>query len=268
MQLPILSLRYDRRQHHFFALAPNVLHPLYRAAIGLATQLAQPLKHASSTPRNQYSDQTLLLKSEKLAIRRGARLIIDGLSFETAAGEALLLTGPNGAGKTTLLRSIAGFLTPEDGQISLRGGDDELEVGEQSHYVGHANGIKSNLTVAENLEFWCAYLNGNSDRTVRRDRVERALELMQLSSLEDIPAAYLSAGQKRRLGLGRLLVADRPLWLLDEPTVSLDAASVKLLASIVEKHLEGGGLALAATHIPLGLEHARELRLGVKRQAA
>ncbi len=210
----------------------------------------------------------MLLKTEKLYVRRGAHLIIDGLSFETAAGEALLLTGPNGAGKTTLLRSIAGFLTPESGQIGLLGGDDERDVGEQSHYVGHANGIKSNLTAAENLEFWCAYLSGEGNWSVRRERVEQALERMQLSSLEDIPAAYLSAGQKRRLGLGRLLVANRPLWLLDEPTVSLDAASVKLLATILDQHLERGGLALAATHIPLGLEHARELRLGGKGRAA
>jgi heme exporter protein A len=210
----------------------------------------------------------LLLKAEKLAVRRGARLIIDGLSFEAAAGEVLLLTGPNGAGKTTLLRSVAGFLTPEAGQIRLQGGDDEKEVGEQSHYVGHANGIKSNLTAAENLEFWCAYLGSEAQRQARRERVDLALERLRLSSLEDIPAAYLSAGQKRRLGLGRLLVADRPLWLLDEPTVSLDAASVKLLAKIVDEHLEGGGLALAATHIPLGLENARELRLGARGQAA
>jgi len=210
----------------------------------------------------------LRLQAEKLAVRRGARIVIDGLSFEAVAGEALLLTGPNGAGKTTLLRAVAGFLTPEAGQIRLQGGDNDREVGEQAHYVGHANGIKSNLTTAENLAFWCAYLGGGRENRVRRERVELALERLRLLSLEDIPAAYLSAGKKRRLGLGRLLVADRPLWLLDEPTVSLDAASVKLLAGIVHEHLQGGGIVLAATHIPLGLEHARELRLGVKRQSA
>lgn len=224
--------------------------------------------NAAQDTNKKNPDQTLLLKAEKLAVRRGARLIIDGLSFEAAAGEVLLLTGPNGAGKTTLLRSVAGFLTREGGQIRLEGGDDEQEVGEQSHYVGHANGIKSNLTAAENLEFWCAYLSGGTARQGRRERVDLALERLRLSSLEDIPAAYLSAGQKRRLGLGRLLVADRPLWLLDEPTVSLDAASVKLLAKIVDEHLEGGGLALAATHLPLGLENARELRLGGRGQPA
>lgn len=202
------------------------------------------------------------LSAENLSVRRGNRLVIDGLSFDADSGEALLLTGPNGAGKTTLLRAVAGFLTPEAGKISLEGGDQEREIGEQAHYVGHANGIKSSLTAAENLEFWCAYLGGPAARTARRDRVYEALERLRLAALEDIPAAYLSAGQKRRLGLGRLLVADRPLWLLDEPTVSLDAASVALLAGIVKEHLSGGGLVLAATHIPLGLESARELRLG------
>jgi len=204
----------------------------------------------------------LRLTAENLSIRRGNRLVIDGLSFAADSGEVLLLTGPNGAGKTTLLRAIAGFLPLESGNTTLHGGDTEREIGEQSHYVGHANGIKSSLTAAENLEFWCAYLGGSATRTHRRDRVYGALDRLRLAALEDIPAAYLSAGQKRRLGLGRLLVADRPLWLLDEPTVSLDAASVALLAGIVEEHLSGGGLVLAATHIPLGLGSARELRLG------
>lgn len=203
------------------------------------------------------------LTAENLIIRRGNRVVIDGLSFETESGSALLLTGPNGAGKTTLLRSIAGFLQPASGTISLEGGDAQAEVGEQAHFVGHANGIKSGLTVGENLEFWCDYLGGANDRPARRERVDSALEQLQLMSLEDIPAAYLSAGQRRRLGLCRLLVADRKLWLLDEPTVSLDSASVRMIAGIVQNHLTAGGLVLAATHLPLGLEGARELRLGM-----
>ncbi len=201
------------------------------------------------------------LAAEKLSIRRGNRLVIDGLSFTAKSGEALLLTGPNGAGKTTLLRAIAGFLALESGEIGLEGGDPEREIGEQSHFVGHANGIKSSLTVGENLEFWCDYLDSSTTRTTRRDRVFDALERLRLSALEDIPAAYLSAGQKRRLGLGRLIIANRPLWLLDEPTVSLDTASVELLAGIVKDHLASSGIVLAATHIPLGLEGARELHL-------
>lgn len=199
---------------------------------------------------------------EHIVVRRGTRLVIDDLSFAAEPGEALLLVGPNGAGKTTLLRALAGFLTPEAGEIRLVGGDPERDLGEQAHFVGHANGIKAGLTVAENLDFWAAYLAPGDDRATRRDRVDDSLETLRLLDLENIPAAYLSAGQKRRLGLGRLMVAHRPIWLLDEPTVSLDAASVELLAGIVGRHLAGGGLALAATHIPLGLDGARELRLG------
>lgn len=205
---------------------------------------------------------------DHLAVRRGTRLVIDELSFSATAGQALLLTGPNGAGKTTLLRAIAGFIAPENGNISLEGGDEDREIGEHCHYVGHANGIKSSLTVAENLTFWANYLAPDAARTDRRNHVFDALERLNLAALEDIPAAYLSAGQKRRLGLGRLLVADRPLWLLDEPTVSLDTASVALLAGVVKEHLAGGGLAVAATHIPLGLEEPAELRLGTARAPA
>lgn len=208
------------------------------------------------------------LTIDQLAVRRGSRLVIDDLSFSAKAGQALLLTGPNGAGKTTLLRTIAGFIAHESGTISLEGGDAEREIGEQSHYVGHANGIKSGLSVSENLTFWAEYLAPDAARAEQRDRIFEALERLNLVSLEDIPAAYLSAGQKRRLGLGRLLVAERPLWLLDEPTVSLDTASVALLAGIVKNHIAGGGLAVAATHIPLGLEDSAELRLGAARAPA
>lgn len=208
----------------------------------------------------------LRLSAENLVVRRGTRRIIDGLSFAAPAGRAVLLTGPNGAGKTTLIRAIAGFLAIEAGVLSLEGGDSERDIGEQAHYVGHANGIKSTLTVAENLRFWAEYLDQPASRQrasheETADRVDHALERLKLIELEDIPAAYLSAGQKRRLGLGRLMVAERPLWLLDEPTVSLDTASVAILAGIIEDHLAAGGLAIAATHIPLGLTNVDELRL-------
>lgn len=202
------------------------------------------------------------LSAENLVLQRGQRTLIEQLSFTVAAGEVLLLTGPNGAGKTTLLRSIAGFLTPAAGKIALSGGDDEHTVGEQAHFVGHANGVKSSLTVIENLEFWAAYLDPKANRLARLDRVEIALDAFRLASLADIPAGYLSAGQKRRLGLARLLLAHRPLWLLDEPTSSLDDASAGRLATTVNEHVNSGGLAIAATHLALGFEHARELRLG------
>ena len=135
--------------------------------------------------------------------------------------------------------------------------------------MGHANGIKASLTVAENLRFWTEYL-AEDDRDGNADRLDEALDHFNLLDLSDIPAGYLSAGQKRRLGLARLLVAHRPLWLLDEPTVSLDTASVALLAKAVDAHVTGGGIAIAATHIPLGLAKTRELRLvgGVAAEAA
>lgn len=202
------------------------------------------------------------LSAENLVLQRGQRTLIEHLSFTVAAGEVMLLTGPNGAGKTTLLRSIAGFLTPAAGTIALRGGSDEHTAGEQAHFVGHANGVKSSLTVVENLEFWAAYLAPASDRQARLDRIDAALDAFRLVSLADIPAGYLSAGQKRRLGLARLLLAHRPLWLLDEPTSSLDDASSERLCVTINEHIASGGLAIAATHLDLGLEHARELRLG------
>ncbi len=211
----------------------------------------------------------LQLIADQLQVTRGARTIIRDLSFEVAAGEALLLTGANGAGKTTLIRTLAGFLAPSGGTIRLNGGDPERDIAEQSHYVGHANGIKASLTVAENLRFWTEYL-AEDDRDGNADRLDEALDHFNLLDLSDIPAGYLSAGQKRRLGLARLLVAHRPLWLLDEPTVSLDTASVALLAKAVDAHVTGGGIAIAATHIPLGLAKTRELRLvgGVAAEAA
>src|SRR6478672_11671116 len=202
----------------------------------------------------------LQLIADQLQVTRGARTIIRDLSFEVAAGEALLLTGANGAGKTTLIRTLAGFLAPSGGAIRLDGGDAERDIAEQSHYVGHANGIKASLTVAENLRFWTEYL-AEDDGDGNADRLEEALDHFNLLDLSDIPAGYLSAGQRRRLGLARLLVAHRTLWLLDEPTVSLDTASVTLLAKAVDAHVTGGGIAIAATHIPLGLAKTREMRL-------
>jgi len=199
--------------------------------------------------------------------------VIDGLSLLAVEGECLILRGPNGAGKTTLIRTLAGFLDPIEGSVMLAAPADELAgssrpsldqdipLPEQSHYIGHLNGIKSNLTVAENLAFWNAYLDPGAAKGERLDRIDEALETFGLMPLEDIPAGYLSAGQKRRVGLARLLLADRPLWLLDEPTVSLDSASVAILAGLIERHLAGGGLAVAATHIPLGLDKARVFEL-------
>lgn len=208
------------------------------------------------------SAKLVQLIAENLLLQRGHRTLIDDLSFTLTSGEVLLLTGPNGAGKTTLLRSVAGFFRPSEGRIGLNGGNDELSVGEQAHFVGHANGVKSSLTVIDNLEFWARYLEPSATRASALERVDKALEVFRLSALADIPAGYLSAGQKRRVGLARLVLAHRSLWLLDEPTSSLDDASASGLAGVVNEHVANGGLAIAATHLPLGFKPARELRIG------
>ncbi|MBY6092730.1 heme ABC exporter ATP-binding protein CcmA [Maritimibacter alkaliphilus] len=178
------------------------------------------------------------LTIKDLAIARGGIPVLRGLSFSLAAGEALILRGPNGIGKTTLLRTIAGLQPPLAGEISA---DRELIA-----YAAHADGIKATLSVEENLRFWAA-IYGTGDITP-------ALEGFDLTKLTDRPAGGLSAGQKRRLGLARLMVTGRPIWVLDEPTVSLDVASVALFAQAVQRHLAGGGMALIATHIDLGLD--------------
>jgi heme exporter protein A len=173
-----------------------------------------------------------------LTVARGGVPVLSGITFRLAAGEAALLRGPNGSGKTTLLRTIAGLQPPMAGEVSL--------PPEEVAYAAHADGLKPTLTVAENLAFWAA-IYGTGD-------IRPAMERFRLTDLARRAAQNLSAGQKRRLGLARLLVTGRKLWLLDEPTVSLDVASVALFADAVRAHLAGGGLALIATHIDLGFE--------------
>jgi heme exporter protein A len=202
------------------------------------------------------------LVGDKLSAVRGGRPLFRDVSFGVAAGEALLVMGPNGAGKTTLLRMIAGLLRPAAGRVAQEGGGPERTVSEQCHYVGHANAVKAGLTVAENALFWSRFLGGSGVG------LDSALETFGLSALRDIPAGYLSAGQKRRLGLTRLLLSDRPLWLLDEPAASLDETAQKILADTVNAHLARGGIAVAATHGPLAFARSRELRLGQMAQAA
>jgi|ERR1043165_3185167 heme exporter protein A len=197
----------------------------------------------------------LRLSGLGLSCIRGSRSIFDSVNLELSSGEALVLVGPNGSGKSSLLRLIAGLLPPAAGRIELAGGVAENTLAEQAHYLGHLDALKLSLTVAENLGFWVRYLGGDSGA------VPRALASIGLGGLADLPAAYLSAGQRRRLSLARLIAVPRPLWLLDEPTSALDAAGQERLAELMRQHLGNGGLIVAATHGPLGIE-ARELRLG------
>jgi heme exporter protein A len=205
------------------------------------------------------------LVAENLVLERGGRPVVNGLSLRLDAGSAIVLTGANGSGKSTLLRALAGYLKPTVGSVRVVGEGEDVEPGEVCHFVGHLDGIKTHLTAAENLAFWAIYLGGGDNVG---SRVERALAQFALDALADIPAGYLSAGQKRRLGLARLAVAPRPLWLLDEPTVSLDAASVEVLVAAINAHLKSGGLAVIATHMPMALAAAQSIRLGRVEAAA
>ena len=198
------------------------------------------------------------LVADGLASTRGGRMLFSALSFTVRGGEALLLMGPNGAGKTTLIRTIAGLYPPAAGAIQIERGNPELSLGEQCHYVGHLNALKAGLTVAENASFWCRFLG----RAGVRGRIDQALSAFGLAMLRDIPAGELSAGQKRRLGLARVLLTKRPIWLLDEPSASLDSVAQAMLEAVVNAHISAGGLVVAATHAPLAFSNARELHLG------
>jgi heme exporter protein A len=184
---------------------------------------------------------------------RGGREVFSGLDFDAAAGEALAVVGANGTGKTSLLRMIAGLLTIAAGSIGLEGGDSELTLAEQAHYLGHRDALKPALSVIEN--FWRDFLGGEAFDA------RESLAAVGLDHAVHLPAAYLSAGQRRRLSIARLLALRRPIWLLDEPTNALDVAGQSMFARLMADHLSRGGLIVAATPAPLGVQ-ARELRIG------
>jgi heme exporter protein A len=186
---------------------------------------------------------------------RGGREVFSELGFEVSSGEALAVTGPNGSGKTSLLRLIAGLLAIAGGSVDLEGGEAELTLPEQAHYLGHRDALKPALSVLENLSFWRDFLGGEA-----ADAGE-SLAAVGLNHAIHLPAAYLSAGQRRRLSIARLLVVRRPIWLLDEPASTLDAAGQSMFENLMTGHLAGGGVIIAATHTPLGLA-AEELRIG------
>ncbi|MFC7736399.1 heme ABC exporter ATP-binding protein CcmA [Roseomonas sp. GCM10028921] len=196
-----------------------------------------------------------MLATEGLAIRRGGRVVFSDLSLRTRPGEALLLLGPNGAGKSTLLRALAGLLRPAAGRVLWDGedvADDSAAHGARTRYLGHQDAIKPALTPREDLAFWARLRGGEPEAT---------LAALGLSALAGLPCRSLSAGQRRRLALARLALGEAPLWLLDEPTLGLDSASIARLGALLASHRARGGIVLAATHLPLPLPNAQEVAL-------
>lgn len=204
-------------------------------------------------PPAQLAASTLTVSG--LCVERGGRQVLRDVAFSVAPGEALLLTGPNGAGKSTLIRAILGLVPRTAGGITVDGSDDAEDVARRCHYLGHRDALKTALDVSENLAFWVRFLGGPGLS------VHEALDAVDLLDLADLPAAYLSAGQRRRLAIARLIAVERPIWLLDEPTAALDAASERRLLLLMRRHLAAGGSIVAATHLALDLCQARELRL-------
>jgi heme exporter protein A len=198
------------------------------------------------------------LIADNLSGERGGEQVFSGVGFALETGGSLVVTGPNGAGKSTLLRVLAGLLPPSFGMVGIEGGGETFPtVAAASHYLGHENAMKTALTVSENLGFWQEFLG--------QPHLEcnDALEIVGLGDIGHLPFGYLSTGQRRRASIARLLVSYRPIWLLDEPTAGLDRASELRFAALMKAHLDDGGIIVAATHQPLGLEGAKELRMGL-----
>jgi heme exporter protein A len=194
------------------------------------------------------------LHAKDLTCERGGRTVFRDVGFRLEAGQLLQLTGPNGSGKSSLLRLIAGLNAAQSGKLALHGGEAELSIGQQAHFVAHQDAVKSALSVHENLAFWKGFLGGGD--------IDAALAAFGLARLSGYAAGLLSAGQKRRLALARLVLTPRVLWLLDEPTVGLDTASLTRFAEVMGEHLKTGGMIIAATHVPLGRDPDHRLDLG------
>lgn len=196
----------------------------------------------------------MLLTADNLSCERGGRTVFRGVSFSLGSGALMQLTGPNGSGKSSLLRMVAGLNGAASGRLSLDGGHEDLTIGQQAHYIAHQEAVKPALTVHENLAFWRDFMGGGD--------VDAALAAFDLTRLSSYPAGLLSAGQKRRLALARLVLLPRVLWLLDEPTVGLDTASLGRLVAVMAGQLARGGMIIAATHVPLGRDADLRLDLG------
>jgi len=203
---------------------------------------------------------------ESLTCLRGERLVFVDLDFMLGAGGAVALVGPNGSGKSSLLRLMAGLLRPWAGALTWNSdpiSDDTEAHGGRLHYVGHLDAVKPALTVAENVAFWAGLRGARADRPggVGVDDVKAALEAFAIGHLADVPGRFLSAGQKRRVSLARLMAAPAPLWLLDEPTTALDAAAIAALEGAIARHRAGGGMVVASTHADIAMAGAATLKL-------
>jgi len=197
------------------------------------------------------------LIAENLGGERGGETVFSGIGFTLDQGDALVVTGPNGSGKSTLLRIVAGLLPATAGRVLVEGGGEAFPTpASASHYLGHLNAMKTALSVEENLGFWRAF-QGEPGLSV-----DEALEIVGLGGIGHLPFGYLSTGQRRRASIAKLLVSRRPVWLLDEPTAGLDKASEERFAGLMRGHLRDGGIVVAATHLPLGLDGAKALRMG------
>ena len=196
------------------------------------------------------------LIAENLGGERGGEIVFSGVGFELDAGQTLIVTGPNGSGESTMLRIVAGLLPAAEGSVRLvDAGEAFPSIASACHYLGHQNAMKTALTVTENLHFWQRFTGDP------RLGVEEAMETVGLSGIGHLPYGYLSTGQKRRISIAKLLINHRPLWLLDEPTAGLDGASEERFAGLMTAHCAAGGMVVAATHLPLGID-GRELQMG------
>jgi heme exporter protein A len=205
-----------------------------------------------------------ILKADRLSCIRGGRLVFANLSFEIGRGHILALRGPNGSGKSSLLRILAGLLPPAEGMISWNGknvGIDAFAHRTRISYVGHLDAVKAALTVRENVEFWAKVSGIKISGAAGNDSIDKALTGLGIAHLRDLPARFLSAGQKRRLNLARLAAISTPVWLLDEPSVSLDRESVALLDILITDHCAKGGIAIIATHNEIEYANAITLNL-------
>lgn len=196
------------------------------------------------------------LIAENLGGERGGEIVFSSVGFELHDGQALIVTGPNGSGKSTLLRIVAGLLPAAQGSVRVAdAGEAYPSPASTCHYLGHQNAMKTALTVTENLDFWQRFTGEP------RLAIGEALDVVGLGGIGHLPYGYLSTGQKRRISIAKLLINHRPIWLLDEPTAGLDKASEERFAALMTTHCAAGGIVVAATHLPLGIE-AQELRMG------